>query len=281
MRFLDALVAVGLLITICQSLKHTTLKFSIAIYCPSGELGEWTASLSVHVRGQTEIYAASGGTTSGKFQVIEIEGFSNNFKDSVPMGIVITSSCKTKSILTGQDIGFPIQDDKGFHYGFRVYNMGDEEDKTNSETYEYLFMKYLEKDCALNACKESTREYVAKGCDFFKKESEQCMKAYDDTLPKFCQKEGSSAHSICSEYATSSTASQSSKMIIIISGAVGAIIVLVLAIGVFFYCRKKKKSKQNLTGTGTMSGSTAASGTTGAPSKSTTGAATTTGTQRY
>ena len=85
--------------------------------------------------------------------------------------------------------------------------MENKDDKTDSEAYEYLFMKYLEKDCEENGtnfylillnnlnipeCKESSREYVAKGCDLFKKESEQCMKGYDDTLSKFCQKDGSS-----------------------------------------------------------------------------------------
>ena len=36
------------------------------------------------------------------------------------------------------------------HYAFRVYNMENAEDLTDSEAYEYLFMKYLEKDCAMN-----------------------------------------------------------------------------------------------------------------------------------
>ncbi|EFP02545.1 hypothetical protein CRE_02345 [Caenorhabditis remanei] len=288
MRLLAVLVAVGFFVTRCST-AGTFVKFSIAIHCPSGELGVWSATLSIEEQTTFEDLAIVGGTTSDKFQFIEIKGFSFNFKAPANMSLsAISASCKPKSfggVLPGKDYEIPIPRGGGFHYGFRVYNMEDDKDKTNSETYEYLFMKYLEKDCAMNECKESSREYVAKGCDFFKNEASQCMKGYDDTLPKYCQKDGSSVHSLCSEYISTTS---STKMIIIICGAVGAIVVLVLAIGVFFYCRKKKKSKQNMTGTmsgsGTISGTTQQStATTGTPTRATTttGAATTTGAQRY
>ncbi|KAF1763252.1 hypothetical protein GCK72_011518 [Caenorhabditis remanei] len=292
MRLLIVFVVVfGLLIATGQSSDGTSYKFSLAIHCPSGELGQWFAEAKEVNKNDQFILSTVGGTTSDKFVFVEIGGLLNILNNLESLLLYARSDCKIANI----DVGIPIPKDKGHHYAFRAYNMEDDNDKTDSEAYEYLFMKYLEKDCAMNECKESAREYVAKGCDVFKNEASQCMKGYDNALPKYCQKDGSSVHSICSDYG-------STKMILIIGGAVGAIIVLVLAIGVFFYCRKKKKSKQNMTGTGTMSGSGTLSGTTkqstatnnfntGTPTGTPTGASpgapiptgveTTTGAQRY
>ncbi|KAF1763256.1 hypothetical protein GCK72_011522 [Caenorhabditis remanei] len=255
MRLLIVLVVVfGLFIATCQSSGDTTYKFSIAMHCPSKELGLWRATIWNIYSDSTYPLAEAGGTTSDKFKFIEVEGFLTKKPNSLRLSSY--SNCNSEPEFP-EDVGIPVQYDEGHHYGFRVYNMENIKDLTDSAAYEYLFMMYLGKDCLMNGCKESSRDYVAKGCDFFKNEASQCMKGYDDALPKYCQKDGSSAHSLCSEYISTTS---STKMILIIGGAVGAIIILVLAIAIFFYCRKKKKSKQNMTGT--MSGSGTISGTT-------------------
>ncbi|EFP02550.1 hypothetical protein CRE_02399 [Caenorhabditis remanei] len=253
MRLLIVLVAVGFFVAICSA---TSVKFFIAGHCPSSKIGSWTGVIRQKVNTSYKEITDTSGEPSENFFFGELKGEVISSTESAILEISIITSCD-ENLAFGSDFEILIPTGKGFQYGFRGYNMENKDDKTDSEAYEYLFMKYLEKDCEENECKESSREYVAKGCDLFKKESEQCMKGYDDTLSKFCQKDGSSVHSLCSEYGSTTS---STKMILIIGGAVGAIIVLVLAIAVFFYCRKKKKSKQNLTGT--MSGSGTISGTT-------------------